>query len=70
VSYGATQEWDQALIRLGMPLSFLLPMVGAMMVVIGWAMLSQSLAEGRDRRIGRHVRPSPGRWRGVSREPK
>jgi hypothetical protein len=70
VSYGTTRAWDNALIKLGMPLSFLLPMTGAAMVVIGAAMLSQSLAAGRDGRRQSRSRPSPGRWRGLGGQPK
>jgi hypothetical protein len=68
VSYGDTREWDMALIRLGMPLSFLLPMVGAAMMVLGGAMLSQSLAAGRPKTKRRPI--TPGRWRGAGGDPK
>lgn len=64
VSYGDTREWDMMLIKLGMPLSFLLPMIGVAMMVVGCAMLAQSLAAGRTKL--RRGRTAPGRWRGVN----
>lgn len=70
VSYGTTREWDMALIKLGMPLSVLLPIVGAAMAVTGWAMLSQSLVEGRGRQDSVPRRTTPGRWRRTSGGPR
>lgn len=42
VSYGGTPEWDRKLIEIGMPLSFLLPVIGALLVSFGLAMLSHA----------------------------
>ncbi len=47
VSYGGTPEWDHKLIAIGMPMSFLLPVLGALLVSFGLAMLSHGWQEGR-----------------------
>ncbi|HEX5380519.1 MAG TPA: hypothetical protein VFW47_18210 [Phenylobacterium sp.] len=47
VSYGTSAEWDRRLFALGMPLSFLLPAVAALMVAVGCAMLSYAWRAAR-----------------------
>lgn len=49
VSYGGTPEWDRKLIEIGMPMSFLLPVFGALLVSFGLAMLSHAWQASHDR---------------------
>lgn len=51
VTYDTAAEWDRMLIQIGMPLSFLLPMVGALIAALGAVMIAHSLE--RTRRLGR-----------------
>lgn len=48
VSYGGAPEWDRKLIAIGMPLSFLLPVIGALLVSFGLAMLSHAWQQGHE----------------------
>ena len=51
ITYGATIEWDRKLLAIGMPLSFLIPAVAALMVAIGCAMFAHAWRSGRPSRF-------------------
>lgn len=54
VTYDTAAEWDRMLIRIGMPLSFLLPMVGALIAALGAVIVAHSFERTRQtRRLGR-----------------
>lgn len=53
VTYNTAPEWDHKLIALGMPLSFLLPLLGAMMATLGLVMFAHALHRGQSERYRR-----------------
>ena len=51
VTYDTAPEWDRRLIEIGMPLSFLLPLLGAFMTAMGVAMFAHASHRGRSERF-------------------